>query len=186
VGTAATADLRHRAGRHRRRPGARLRHRGDSFDYAVNGSTADLAIFDSVGHGLPAAVLASVAVAAYRHARRGRADLPDIAAEINTTISGRFGASQFVTALLARLDLDTGRLRWVNAGHPEPLVLRGMSLVQLPHRPPDRPLACRSKRRPATRPGSNPVIACCSTLMASPRRALPMAHSSVSSGSRTW
>jgi hypothetical protein len=33
-------------GRHRRRPGARLRHRGDSFDYAVNGSTADLAIFN--------------------------------------------------------------------------------------------------------------------------------------------
>jgi len=118
---------------------------GDSFDYAVSGSTADLAIFDSVGHGLPAAVLASVAVAAYRHARRNRADLPDIAAEINTTISGQFGASQFVTAVLARLDLDTGRLRWVNAGHPEPLVLRGMSLVQLPHRPPDRPLGLQEQ-----------------------------------------
>jgi serine phosphatase RsbU (regulator of sigma subunit) len=132
-------------GRHRRRPGARLRHRGDSFDYAVNGSTADLAIFGSVGHGLPAAVLASVAVPAYRHARRGRADLPDIAAEINTTISGQFGASQFVTALLASLDLDTGRLRWVNAGHPEPLVLRGMSLVQLPHRPTDRPFGLQEQ-----------------------------------------
>src|SRR3712207_9333854 len=30
---------------------------GDSFDYAVNGDTADLLVIDSVGHGLPAAVL---------------------------------------------------------------------------------------------------------------------------------
>src|SRR3712207_7301059 len=43
---------------------------GDSFDYAVNGSTAELLILDSVGHGLPAAVLATVAINAYRHARR--------------------------------------------------------------------------------------------------------------------
>jgi len=40
---------------------------GDSFDYAVNGDTADLAVIDSVGHGLPAAVLATVAISAYRH-----------------------------------------------------------------------------------------------------------------------
>jgi hypothetical protein len=43
---------------------------GDSFDYALNGTAMDLAVIDSVGHGLPAAVLASVAISAYRHARR--------------------------------------------------------------------------------------------------------------------
>src|SRR3954451_9763608 len=82
---------------------------GDTFDYAVNGSTADLLVIDSVGHGLPATVLAGVAIGAYRHARRN-------AAEVNAAIAAQFGHRLFATALLARLDVDTGRLRWLNAG----------------------------------------------------------------------
>jgi serine phosphatase RsbU (regulator of sigma subunit) len=125
---------------------------GDSFDYAINGSLADLLVLDSVGHGLPAAVLASVAISAYRHARRNMLDLPEIAVEVDTAIAAQFGASQFATAVLARLDIDTGRLRWINAGHPEPLIVRGMSLVRPPHCPPSRPLGLQE-----TRP------ACCET-----------------------
>ena len=49
---------------------------GDSFDYAVNGSTADLLVIDAVGHGLPATVLASAAISAYRHARRKPSTCP--------------------------------------------------------------------------------------------------------------
>jgi hypothetical protein len=119
---------------------------GDTFDYAVNGDTADLLILDSVGHGLPAAVLASVAVGAYRHARRTMADLPEIAREVNDAIAGQFGASQFATAVLARLDLDTGRLRWINAGHPAPLILRGSFLVRPPPCPPNRPLGLQDTK----------------------------------------
>src|SRR3954451_25218194 len=119
---------------------------GGTFDYAVNGDTADLLVLDSVGHGLPAAVLASVAVGAYRHARRTLLDLPDIAQQVNDAIAGQFGASQFATAVLARLDLDTGRLRWINAGHPAPLILRGSSLVQPPHCPPSRPLGLQDAK----------------------------------------
>ena len=113
---------------------------GDSFDYAFNGSTADLMVIDSVGHGLPAAVLAGVAISAYRHARRNRLDLPDTAVEVDAAIAGQLGGSRFATAVLASLDIDTGRLRWINAGHPPPLILRGSSLVQPPHCPPARPL----------------------------------------------
>jgi serine phosphatase RsbU (regulator of sigma subunit) len=119
---------------------------GDSFDYAINGSTMDLLVIDSVGHGLPAAVLASVAISAYRHARRNRLELPDIAVEINATIAAQFGASQFATAVLARLDIGTGWLRWINAGHPEPLIVRGLSLVRLPHCPPSRPLGLQESK----------------------------------------
>jgi hypothetical protein len=113
---------------------------GDSFDYAVNGDIADLLVLDAVGHGLPAAVLASVAVSAYRHARRNMLDLPDIAGEIDVALKTQIGGSQFATAVLARLDLATGRLWWINAGHPEPLILRGPALVAPPRCPPSRPL----------------------------------------------
>src|SRR4051812_3924877 len=119
---------------------------GDTFDYAVNGDTADLLVLDSVGHGLGAAVLASMAVGAYRHARRNMLDLPEIAREVNDAIADHLGASQFATAVLARLDLDTGRLRWINAGHPAPLILRGSSLVQPPHCPPNRPLGLQDTK----------------------------------------
>jgi hypothetical protein len=113
---------------------------GDSFDYAVNGPTVDLLVLDSVGHGLPAAVLASVAIAAYRHARRNLLDLPEMAGEIDDAVAGQIGHSQFATGVLARLNVDTGRLRWINAGHPPPLIVRGASLVPLPHCQPARPL----------------------------------------------
>jgi serine phosphatase RsbU (regulator of sigma subunit) len=119
---------------------------GDSFDYALNGSTMDLLVIDSVGHGLPSAVLASIAISAYRHARRNMLDLPEIAMEINGAISAQVGGSQFATAVLARLDIGTGRLRWINAGHPEPLVVRGGSLVRLPQSPPSRPLGLQDSK----------------------------------------
>jgi hypothetical protein len=119
---------------------------GDSFDYAVNGSTADLLVMDAVGHGLAATVLASVAISAYRHARRDMLDLPEIAVRINDAIAAQFGASQFATAALVRLDVDTGRLRWINAGHPQPLIVRGSSLVRARRCPPSRPLGLQETK----------------------------------------
>ena len=132
---------------------------GDSFDYAINGSTMDLLVIDSVGHGLPAAVLASVAISAYRHARRNGLDLPEMAVEIDAAIAGQIGGSQFATAVLCRLDIDSGRLRWINAGHPEPLIVRGASLVRAPVCPPSRPLglqeckpvSCEARLEPGDR-----------------------------------
>ncbi|MGX5653384.1 PP2C family protein-serine/threonine phosphatase [Geodermatophilus nigrescens] len=119
---------------------------GDTFDYAVNGDVADLMVLDAVGHGLPAAVLASVAVGAYRHARRNLLDLPDMCHEINEALAQQFGNSQFATGVLARLDLETGRLRWINAGHPPPLILRGSSLVRPPACSPARPLGLQETK----------------------------------------
>jgi serine phosphatase RsbU (regulator of sigma subunit) len=66
--------------------------------------------------------------------------------EIDAAIAAQFGASQFATAVLARLDIDTGRLLWINAGHPEPLIVRGPSLVRPPHCPPSRPLGLQDGR----------------------------------------
>ena len=86
-------------------------------------------VLDAVGHGLPAAVLASTAVGAYRHARREMRDLPDVAAEMNDVIAAEFSGSRFATAAIARLHLDTGQLRWVNAGHPAPLIVRNGALL---------------------------------------------------------
>ncbi len=54
-----------------------------------------MAIIDAMGHGLDAAVMATVAVAAYRHARRGDVDLPDLYAAMDQAITGQFQTTAF-------------------------------------------------------------------------------------------
>ncbi|MEX5721508.1 PP2C family protein-serine/threonine phosphatase [Geodermatophilus maliterrae] len=117
---------------------------GDTFDYAVNGPLVDLLVMDAVGHGLPAALLAGAAVGSYRHARRDGLDLPGIAAAVDTVVAGQFTGSRFATAVIARLDLDTGVLRWVNCGHPDPLLVRDGGLVRPPACRPGRPLGLQA------------------------------------------
>lgn len=102
---------------------------GDSFDYAVDDSTARLAVFDAMGHGLNAGLLATVAIAAYRHARRTGLGLAETVTAIDAAVADTFAGEQFVTGLLAELDLATGRLTWHCAGHPAPLLLRGTRIV---------------------------------------------------------
>ena len=103
---------------------------GDTFDYGVDGDTARIAVFDAMGHGLEAGLLATVAVAAYRSSRRRRLGLEKAAVVIDAAIVGQFGPEHFATAVLAELDLSSGRLRWCVAGHPRPLLLRGGKIVK--------------------------------------------------------
>lgn len=103
---------------------------GDSFDYALNEQVLHLAIIDAMGHGLDAATMATVAVAAYRHARRAGVGLVDLYAQMDAAMATQFGPERFATAQMAELDVVSGRLRWVNAGHPAPLLLRGRRMVR--------------------------------------------------------
>ncbi|MFI7430473.1 PP2C family protein-serine/threonine phosphatase [Micromonospora sp. NPDC049836] len=97
---------------------------GDAFDYALDGGRLTLAVLDGVGHGLPATLTTSVALAALRAARRLQAGLPELAAAVDTAVRSQWTDGRFVTAVLAQADLDSGRLRYVNAGHPAPVLLR--------------------------------------------------------------
>jgi hypothetical protein len=103
---------------------------GDAFDYALSETTATLIVLDAVGHNLRSGLIAATALAAHRHARHTGQDLGAQARTIDETISTQFGPSTFVTAVLAEVDLATGRLRYLNAGHPEPLIMRGGRVVK--------------------------------------------------------
>ena len=113
---------------------------GDSFDYALNDDALHVAIIDAMGHGLDAAVMATVALAAYRHARRDNVELPDLYAAMDRAIAGQFDEEHFVTLQMAHLDVGSGRLRWVNAGHPHPLLLRRGRVVRALDSPTTLPL----------------------------------------------
>ncbi len=98
---------------------------GDCFDHAVNGNCVDVAIMDAMGHGLRSSVVSSLAVGSYRHDRREGQPLAVTHERLDKVLSDNFGGERFVTGQLAKLDVQSGRLSWINAGHPLPLHVRG-------------------------------------------------------------
>ena len=91
---------------------------GDSFDYAINGSVAHLAVLDAMGHGLDATLHQRGGCRAPERAADRVVPL-DTAHSLDTGFAHAFGQERFVTAIISELDLDTGTWRWVNAGiHP--------------------------------------------------------------------
>jgi serine phosphatase RsbU (regulator of sigma subunit) len=113
---------------------------GDTVDYAVDSSRTRVAVFDGMGHGLRSAQLAALAVAAYRNARRTGRSLTATAQAVEDALVAGFAGDGFTTAVLGELHTDTGRLEWINAGHPEPLLLRDGKLVKTLRAEPGPPL----------------------------------------------
>ena len=118
---------------------------GDGYDYAVNAGDAFLAVFDGAGHDLQAGQDTTLAITAIRLARRrGVTDLATLAAHADDLLSAQPGRAHFVTAVLATLNIDTGALQYILAGHPPPLLLRrGRPVKELAHTP-RTPLGVRS------------------------------------------
>jgi phosphoserine phosphatase RsbU/P len=104
---------------------------GDAFDYAVDGPLARFGVFDAVGKGMPAAVAAAVALGASRASRRAGGDLAATALATDQAIGAQFTDATFVTAVLAELDLRAGRLSYLGAGHPPPVLLRRGKAVRV-------------------------------------------------------
>ncbi len=102
---------------------------GDTFDYAVNDGELQFAILDAMGHGLDSTLLTSLAIGAYRHARRQGTSVPGIHTAIDQVLASRYDDLSFATGIIARLDTASGRMEWSCAGHPPPLLLRGRKVV---------------------------------------------------------
>lgn len=104
---------------------------GDCFDYSLNRDVLDMVVFDAMGHGLRSAALGSLAVSAYRNARRAHppADLRTLMREVDAVIAEYAGGDAFVTGVFAQLDVTTGQLQWATAGHPAPLHVRRASAL---------------------------------------------------------
>jgi serine phosphatase RsbU (regulator of sigma subunit) len=97
---------------------------GDAFDFAANEETVEIGVFDAMGHGLKATLLTTLAVGAYRFGRRRLEELAGVAGDIDEAVRTHVDGEAFVTGHLCRLDLATGELVWLNAGHPPPLLIR--------------------------------------------------------------
>jgi Stage II sporulation protein E (SpoIIE) len=113
---------------------------GDAFDYAVDDGVLHVGVLDAMGHGLAAAGVAAFALSAYRHSRRRGFGLLETYAAMDGAVGDQFPDERYVTAVIAQLDLETGRLSWISAGHPPPLVIRDGRLSRTLTAPPGAPL----------------------------------------------
>ena len=107
---------------------------GDLYDFvAVDGTHAGVLVADVAGHGVPAALIASmVKVAVSSHARLAD-DPAALLRELNATLR-RDVRRNFVTATYLWLDMDARTVTVSNAGHPSPLLVRGNAITELgPH-----------------------------------------------------
>jgi sigma-B regulation protein RsbU (phosphoserine phosphatase) len=96
---------------------------GDFYDFLeVGEKRLGVLVADVSGHGVPAALIASMVKVAIA-AQKPQADRPAaVLAGMNETLAGRLGG-QYVTAAYLFLDLEAGVMRYSAAGHP-PLLRR--------------------------------------------------------------
>lgn len=108
---------------------------GDSFDYALDPDGVRFAIIDAVGHGMPAVLLTVAAINALRNARREGRSIVDAYAAADSVLRAQFSDSSYVTGQIGTLEVRTGRLSWLNAGHPLPLLMRDGHVREIACRP---------------------------------------------------
>jgi sigma-B regulation protein RsbU (phosphoserine phosphatase) len=97
---------------------------GDFYDFLLgNDQQAGLLIADVSGHGVPAALIASMVKMAATSQRALVADPAGLLSGMNAALCGNT-QQQFITAAYVHLDSQTGELRYSAAGHPPMLVLR--------------------------------------------------------------
>jgi serine phosphatase RsbU (regulator of sigma subunit) len=102
---------------------------GDCFDHNVDGLVLNVAMMDAMGHGVQSSLASSLAMGMYRHDRREGRTLTAMHANLDRVVAEHFGMESFVTGQLVRLELETGGMTWVNAGHPPPLLVRDGRVV---------------------------------------------------------
>ena len=104
---------------------------GDLYDYVVAENTrAGLLIADVSGHGVPAALIASMVKLAATTQRSHASNPAAVLLGMNSALHGNT-QSQFVTAAYVYLDAQANELRYSAAGHPPMLLLRDGKVTEI-------------------------------------------------------
>ena len=104
---------------------------GDFYDYIVaDDNRAGLLIADVSGHGVPAALIASMVKLAATSQRPHADDPASVLLGMNSALHGNT-QNQFVTAAYVYLDAQANEFRYSAAGHPPMLLLREGLVTQV-------------------------------------------------------
>lgn len=103
---------------------------GDCFDIMPFGhGRVGLSIADVVGKGIPAALLMSNLQAAVRAFATDAVEPAELCHQVNRILCGRIAEDRFISFFYAAIDTALGTLRYANAGHYFPIVVRADGAV---------------------------------------------------------
>ncbi|MFE3598632.1 PP2C family protein-serine/threonine phosphatase [Streptomyces sp. NPDC059096] len=104
---------------------------GDNFDWAADATELTLAVTNGMGEGIQASLLTNLAVNALRNARRAGIGIADQAALADQALYEQHRGASYVSTLLLRFELATGRVEAVDAGSPELWRQRGKTVERV-------------------------------------------------------
>jgi phosphoserine phosphatase RsbU/P len=95
---------------------------GDFYDFlVVDEHRVGILVADVTGHGVPAALIASMLKVAFAGQAGNAEDPARVLSGLNRALCGKF-EEHFVTAVYVFMDLQSGRMRYAGAGHPPVLI----------------------------------------------------------------
>lgn len=104
---------------------------GDLYDYFLCGDKLYFCIGDVSGKGMQAALFMSAVHYLFRNVASG-ASATDAASRMNLSLCADNAQCRFVTFWMGSLDLTSGVLKYVNAGHDSPVLVRDGKVETLP------------------------------------------------------
>ncbi|WP_199442754.1 PP2C family protein-serine/threonine phosphatase [Umezawaea beigongshangensis] len=105
---------------------------GDNFDWSADSTHLTVTVSNGMGRGIRAALLTNLAISALRNARRAGLGLADQAVLADQALYAQFGGTEYVSTLMLRFELATGRVAVVDAGSPRVLRMRDDEIELIP------------------------------------------------------
>ena len=107
---------------------------GDLYDFFIRDNHLYFVIGDVSGKGVPASLFMAIARSLFRTlSQQGSISPAEIMSQMNRSISDSNETNMFITLIIGILDLETGQLRYCNAGHNPPILIdskRNVSLLK--------------------------------------------------------
>ncbi|HLF07523.1 MAG TPA: GAF domain-containing SpoIIE family protein phosphatase, partial [Thermoplasmata archaeon] len=104
---------------------------GDYFDFVPGeGSIVTIGLGDVAGKGMPAALLMTNLHASVRAHVESEPRLPVVMGRLNRSIHQAVRGERFITLVLLAIDTATGEVRYVNAGHNPPFLIRASGEIE--------------------------------------------------------
>lgn len=98
---------------------------GDFFDiFPIDKNNIGFVIGDVSGMGVTASMYVGIARTAIRLIARQTKSVTEVMARVNDVIGEESINAMYVTALYGTIDINTGIVQYVNAGHTSPYILR--------------------------------------------------------------
>jgi len=96
---------------------------GDLYEVVSTPDRVRLIVGDVQGKGLPAVQSAAAVLGVFREAAHEESSLGAIVSRVENSLARQLAGEQFVTAILAEVSADGGKVELLSCGHPAPVLV---------------------------------------------------------------